>query len=55
MKYTEKLKDGSEVVRWDTSKKYTKEELKKQREEFLKTAKAGKLLCLTDLFANHGM
>jgi len=32
-----------------------KEKLKTQRDEFEKDAKAGKVLCLTDLFISHGM
>jgi len=31
------------------------EKLKAQRDEFEKDAKAGKVLCLTDLFISHGM
>jgi hypothetical protein len=48
-------KNGNKVIRWDTKKKYTKEELKKQREQFVKQAKNGKVICLTDLMINHGM
>ena len=44
-------KDG--IVRWDTKKQYTREELAKQRQEFEEQAKAGKTICLTDLIGNH--
>lgn len=46
---------GGEVVRFDTKKKYTKEELAAQREEFSKAAKEGKVICISDLMCNHGM
>ncbi len=51
----EKDNQGQNVVRWDTKKKYTKEELKKQRKEFEQEAKKVSLICLTDLMINHGM
>ena len=57
-RYVQEVREGDkikEVVRFDTSKKYTKEELAVQREQFSKDAKAGKVICLTDLFINHGM
>jgi len=53
--YVKKEKDGSETVRWDTNKKYTKAELGQQRQEFEDAAKSGEVLCLTDLMINHGM
>jgi len=46
-------KDG--VTRWDTNKKYTKKELKQQREEFEKVTDSGAQLCLSDLMITHGM
>ncbi len=46
-------KDG--VVRWLTDRKYTKEEQKKQRTDFVNEAEAGKQICLSDLMINHGM
>lgn len=52
--YIEKTTSG-EVVRFNTNKKYTKDELKKQREDFSKLANSGKQICLTDLMINHGM
>lgn len=53
--YKEIDKNGKEVVRWNTKKKYTKEELEKQRDEFEEQAKKGNLIDLTDLMINHGM
>ena len=53
--YVETDKNGDEVVRWDTKKKYTKQELEKQREEFSNLAKQGKKLCISDLMINHGL
>ena len=44
-----------EVIRYNTNKKYSKQELEVQREQFEKDAKAGKVLCLSDLMINHGM
>ena len=44
-----------ETVHFDTTKKYTKEELKAQRNQFSEDAKAGKVICLSDLMINHGM
>jgi len=43
------------VVRWDTKRKYTQEELAAQREEFSKEAEKGTVLCLSDLMINAGM
>lgn len=57
-RYVQEYKEGQnikEVVRFDTNKKYTNEELEAQREQFSKDADAGKVICLTDLFINHGM
>lgn len=53
--YEETDKQGDKIIRWDTNKKYTKEELKQQREEFEEQAQKGKKICLTDLFINHGL
>ena len=55
MQYTEKQKDGSDLVRWKTDKKYTKSELEQQRNEFESAAKSGKVICLSDLMINHSM
>jgi len=52
---TGKFTDKDGVVRWDTSRKYTKAELKKQREEMSAEADKGTVLCLTDMFINHGL
>ena len=43
------------VIGWDTKKKYTKEQLKKQRDEFEKKAAEGHVINLSDLFSTHGM
>ena len=43
------------VVGWDTKKKYTKAQLAKQRDEFIKKAEEGHVINLTDLFSTHGM
>ena len=42
-------------VRFDTTRTYTKEQKEKQRNQFREHAKNGNLICLTDLFSNHGM
>ncbi len=55
MKYTETDKNGQSVIRFKTDRKYTQAELAQQREEFDKEAKAGKVICLSDLMINHGM
>jgi len=55
MKYTETNKQGQKVTRWTTDKKLTQQELEHQREEFAQEAQAGNVLCLSDLFINHGM
>lgn len=52
---TGKYVDAEGITRWSTDKKYTKEEQKQQRDEFLKEANSGKQICLTDLMINHGM
>ena len=43
------------VIHWDTKKKYTQEQLEKQREEFETMAKQGHIIDLSSLLANHGM
>ena len=55
MKYTEIDKNGQKVTRWKTDKKLSQKELENQREEFAQEAQAGNVLCLSDLFINHGM
>lgn len=46
-------KDG--VIRYDYKKKYTKEQLKAQREDFEKEAQTGKMICISDLMCSHGL
>jgi hypothetical protein len=52
-RYEEIDKEGQMVVRFDTKREYTKEELKEQREQFVKDAKAGKVICISDLMGTH--
>jgi len=54
-KYTETDQNGKETVRWNYNGNATKDELKTMREELEQEAKAGKTICLTDLFCAHGM
>ena len=54
-KYTETMPDGRELVRYATNGRYTNEQLEAQRQDFEKEARAGKLICLSDLMINHGM
>lgn len=54
-KYSETGRDGREVVRYATKGRYTKEEQAAMRDDFVKEAKAGRQICLSDLMINHGM
>ena len=56
-RYIVKEADGSETVRFETRNKeqYTKLDLAAQRAQFVKDAKAGKIICLSDLMITHGM
>ena len=53
--YIEKQKNGDEVLRFKTDRKYNKAERNEQWREAEKHVKEGKPICLTDLLINGGM
>jgi len=55
MSHIEKQKNGEEVMRWKTDKKFTKEERETQWREAESHVKKGKPICLSDLMINGGM
>jgi hypothetical protein len=53
--YKEKLNNSQEVIRFKRVSKHDRQSQKEQRNEFERLAKKGKIVCLSDLMANHGM
>ena len=54
-RYIERDEAGKDVVRFATTRKHNRAQQRRQRDQFTEDAKAGKLICLTDLFISHGM